>query len=202
MASLYHSYSQNIINENSKGFELINKNKLSLLTGIKSSSPSTGFIDYGFIKDNNKLSRNLNKNLTSLSLNNNKTKFGNSSIFSKRENAFHQSIQNNKKVFKYQNFSLFEEKGRTTINRIKNQKKRRNYNDLNNKKYIALYLTQNILKTNKTMLPIINNEKSIIKYFKENNNMDKDKNRKKFENINYRRFFEDKKNKITIKVII
>ena len=126
-----------------------------------------------------------------MSLNENKTKHANYYIFSKRENAFHKSIQNNKKVFKHKNYSLFEEKAGTTMNRMKKRIKNNNLkSNKRNKsnKYSSLYLTQNILRANKTMLPLINNEKSIYKYFYENNFKDKivhKKNIKKMINTNY-----------------
>ena len=85
-----------------------------------------------------------------------------------------------KNVFKYQNYSLFEEKAGTTINRIK--KRIRNNNNLKNNKYSSLYLTQNILRVNKTMLPLINNEKSIYKDFYENNFKDKIAHKKNIKN--------------------
>jgi hypothetical protein len=174
--TLHQSHSQQIIFENPKK-DSIRKYDLYKTSNIKSPTSSL-FINYGYIKDTNKLSRNINKRLTSISLIENKTKYANFYIFSKRENAFHQSMQNNKKVFKYQNFSLFEEKGKTTSNKIRRNKI--NNNNLNNNKSSSLYLTQNILRENKSMLPFISNEKSIIKDFDANKTfIDKDDNRQK-----------------------
>ena len=194
--TLHQSHSQNIIFENPK----IEKYDLYKTSNIKSPSSSL-FINYGYIKDTNKLSRNFNnKRLTSISLIGNKTKYANYYIFSKRENAFHQSIQNNKKVFKYQNFSLFEEKGKTTTNKIRRKKK--NNNNLNNNKYSSLYLTQNILRENKTMLPLIGNEKSINKDFDGNKTfIDKEDKQKITTSTNYATVIKDKNflNKITDK---
>ena len=194
--TLHQSHSQNIIFENPK----IEKYDLYKTSNIKSPSSSL-FINYGYIKDTNKLSRNFNnKRLTSISLIGNKTKYANYYIFSKRENAFHQSIQNNKKVFKYQNFSLFEEKGKTTTNKIR--RKKNNNNNLNNNKYSSLYLTQNILRENKTMLPLIGNEKSINKDFDGNKTfIDKKDKQKITTSTNYATVIKDKNflNKITDK---
>ena len=191
MATLRHSHSQISIKENPKNREIIGKKDLN--PNIKTPSPSNLFINYSF-KENDKLSRNNNKKLTSISLNENKTKYANRYIFSKREFAFHQSIQNNKKVFKYQNYSLFEEKAGTTINRIK--KRIKNNNNLKRNKYSSLYLTQNMLRANKTMLPLINNEKSIYKDFYENNfndNIDYKKNiKEKMINTNYAQVMKDR----------
>ena len=173
MSTLRHSHSQKSIKENPKNREIIGKKDLN--SSIKTPSPASLFINYS-LKENDKLSRNNNKKLAYLSLNENKTKYANYYIFSKREFAFHQSIQNNKKVFKYQNYSLFEEKAGTTLNRIK--KRIKNNNNLKRNKYSSLYLTQNMLRANKTMLPLINNEKSIYKDFYENNFKDKIAHRK------------------------
>ena len=97
-------------------------------------------------------------------------------------------------MFKYQNYSLFEEKAGTTINRIK--KRIKNNNNLKRNKYSSLYLTQKILKANKTMLPLINNEKSIYKDFYENNfndNIDYKKNiKEKMINTNYAQVMKDR----------
>ena len=169
METLHHSHSQRNVIENQKN---------ELNPSIKTPSPSNLFINY-YLKENDKLSRNNSKKLTYLSLNENKSKYANYYIFSKREYAFHKSIQNNKKVFKYQNYSLFEEKAGTTINRIK---KRIRNNNLKNNKYSSFYLTQNILRVNKTMLPLINNEKSIYKDFYENNFKDKIAHKKNIKN--------------------
>ena len=191
MATLYHSHSQKSVKENQKNREIIGKKDLN--SSIKTPSPASLFINYS-LKENDKLSRNNNKKLTSISLNENKTKYANYYIFSKREFAFHQSIQNNKKVFKYQNYSLFEEKAGTTRNKIK--KRIKNNNNLKSNKYSSLYLTQNILRANKTMLPLINNEKSIYKDFYENNFNDKidyKKNiKRKMINTNYFQVMKDR----------
>ena len=102
-------------------------------------------------------------------------------IFSAKENMpFIKVFKIIKNVFKYQNYSLFEEKAGTTINRIK--KRIRNNNNLKNNKYSSFYLTQNILRVNKTMLPLINNEKSIYKDFYENNFKDKIAHKKNIKN--------------------
>ena len=191
MSTLRHSHSQKSIKENPKNREIIGKKDLN--SSIKTPSPASLFINYS-LKENDKLSRNNNKKLTSISLNENKTKYANCYIFSKREFAFHQSIQNNKKVFKYQNYSLFEEKAGTTLNRIK--KRIKNNNNLKRNKYSSLYLTQNMLRANKTMLPLINNEKSIYKDFYENNfndNIDYKKNiKEKMINTNYAQVMKDR----------
>ena len=187
METLYYSNSQKNINENP-----INKNELNkkeLNSSIKALSPSNIFINNEYIQVNSKLSRNHNQKLASISFIENKTKYANHYIFSKRELAFHKNILNNKKVFKYQNYSLFEEKPGTTIHRIK-KKPKININNLKNNKYSSLYLTQNLLKSNKTMLPLIKSEKSMYKDFNENKFNDKFDNKNKITNTNYVRIIK------------
>ncbi len=187
METLYYSNSQKNINENP-----INKNELNkkeLNSSIKALSPSNIFINNEYIQVNSKLSRNHNQKLASISFIENKTKYANHYIFSKRELAFHKNILNNKKVFKYQNYSLFEEKPGTTIHRIK-KKQKININNLKNNKYSSLYLTQNLLKSNKTMLPLIKSEKSMYKDFNENKFNDKFDNKNKITNTNYVRIIK------------
>ena len=171
MTSLHHSQSQKIINVRKRS--LFPKRETIQIFNINTPSPSTIFINYENNKSNNDLSRNFNKRLTSISLNENKTKYANFYIFSKREYAFHKSIENNKKVFKYQNYSLFEEKNRT-VNRLKRKIQRNN--DILNNNHSSLYLTQNILKSYKTKLPLINKDKPINK---DNDSTFMDKNQNK-----------------------
>lgn len=172
---LHQSHSQQFIKVKSKNDE-INEKEYFPIKKINSLSPSSLFINYEFNKSNYNLSRNNKKNATIL-LCDDKTKYANFNIFNKREFAFHKSIDNNKKVFKYQNYSLFEEKGRTTmnINRKRIKKNIVNINFMNNK---SLYLTDNIIKENKTMLPLINNEKTKIKFNVNKSFIDKEENKK------------------------
>ena len=171
MTSLHQSHSQKIINTKNK--VLIPKKETIQIFNVNTPSPSTVFINYGYNK-NHDLSRNFNKKLTSISLSENKTKYDNFYIFSKREYAFNKSIENNKKVFKYHNYSYFEEK-----KQLKNQKKakfKRNNDNILSHNHSSLYLTQNILKTFKTKLPLIYKEKSINK---DNDSTFRDKNQNK-----------------------
>ena len=89
MTSLHQSHSQKIINTKNK--VLIPKKETIQIFNVNTPSPSTVFINYGFNK-NHDLSRNFNKKLTSISLSENKTKYDNFYIFSKREYAFNKSI--------------------------------------------------------------------------------------------------------------
>jgi len=140
---------------------------------LKSSinTPSSIFKkrEYESHKNSHILSRNKNINnmkLTSLSLNEKKSKYANFTIFKKREYAFHKSIENNKKVFKYQNYSLFEEKKRPTLKKIRTNFNRNNSNllQLSKTNFSSLYLTENAFGMNKTnnIQKINNNKKSLV----------------------------------------
>ena len=163
--SLQHSKSEKILQIKPITPTIINKKHIFPISGINSPSPTSLLMNYESNKNNNIFSRNNNKNITSITVKDHKTKYTNFNIFSKRENAFHKSIEKNKKVFKYQNYSLFEEKGKTVTARRVKRKNKRNIENLIIKNFSALFLTHNILIDNKTMFPIITKEKNKIKEF-------------------------------------
>ena len=163
--SLQHSKSEKILQIKPITPTIINKKHIFPISGINSPSPTSLLMNYESNKNNNIFSRNNNKNITSITVKDHKTKYTNFNIFSKRENAFHKSIEKNKKVFKYQNYSLFEEKGKTVTARRVKRKNKRNIENLIIKNFSALFLTHNILIDNKTMFPIITKEKNKNKEF-------------------------------------
>ena len=163
--SLQHSKSEKILQIKPITPTIINKKHIFPISGINSPSPTSLLMNYESNKNNNIFSRNNNKNITSITVKDHKTKYTNFNIFSKRENAFHKSIEKNKKVFKYQNYSLFEEKGKTVTARRVKRKNKRNSENLIIKNFSALFLTHNILIDNKTMFPIITKEKNKNKEF-------------------------------------
>lgn len=160
MTSLYHP-------KFLKSLQLKKSNTIREKDFFKKSSintPSSLFTkkEYESQKNSDTLSRNININnmkLTSLSLNDKRTKYANFTIFNKREYAFHKSIENNKKVFKYQNYSLFEEKKRPTLKKIKANFNRNNSNMFNFSKtnFSSLYLTESRLGMNSTKAQNKNN---------------------------------------------
>ena len=179
MASLHQSKSEKLFQIKPSTPSIFNRKEIFPLSGNNSPSPTSLFMNYEYNKKNNIFSKNNNNNITSMSLKNNKSKYANFNIFTKREIAFHKCIENNKKVFKYQNFSLFEEKGKTiTAKRIK-KKKKRNIDNLIIKSFSALYLTQNILQSNKTILPFINKEKLQIREYEKKDLKKKTENKNK-----------------------
>ena len=118
-----------------------------------------------FYTKKNIIKNNYNR-LTPSCLRRNKTKYGNFFIFGKRELAFHKSIREGRKVFKYHQ-STMEDEGKKRMKKIN-----------------SLYLTEAILKRNKTMLPLIDKEKWT---FEENDmsiynlNFNKEKTRNKYD---------------------
>ena len=116
------------------------KNKHNNSSNSKKEIFSKTTIDF-FSKNNIK---NKYNKLTPSCLRRSKTKYGNFFIFGKRELAFHKSIREGRKVFKYHQ-STFEDDDKKKV-KIK--------------KISSLYLTEALLKRNKTMLPLIDKEKS------------------------------------------
>ena len=98
-----------------------------------------------FHSRNNVIKNNYNK-LTPSCLHRSRTKYGNFFIFGKRELAFHKSIKEGRKVFKYHQSTIdYEDPRKARIRKIN-----------------SLYLTETLIKRNKTMLPLIDKDKSII----------------------------------------
>ena len=192
MTSLSLSNSQRVMKlVKNRPIGINNKNPFPL-SNKKSSSPplSSLIIKYEHNKKNKKYNNNLSRNilinrLSSLSLNENKSKYANINIFQKREIAFHKSIENNKKVFKYQNYSLFEEKSRITLNSIKRNLKKNNTNRMR-RNASSLYLTENLLGESKSsMLPFINKGKSKVNSFNYTDKNEIKKNIKIIKNSNF-----------------
>ena len=94
-----------------------------------------------FYTKKNAIKNNYNR-LTPSCLRRSQSKYGNFFIFGKRELAFHKSIREGRKVFKYHQ-STMEDDSKKRIKKIN-----------------SLYLTDAIFKRNKTMLPLIDKEKS------------------------------------------
>ena len=116
-----------------------------------------------FYTKRNLIKNNFNR-LTPSYLRRSKTKYGNFFIFGKREIAFHKSMAEGRKVFKYHQSTMEEDKKRI-------------------KKINSLYLTETLLKRNKTTLPLIDKEKSTVdendlSIFNINNYKEKTRNKK------------------------
>jgi len=98
-----------------------------------------------FHSRNSVIKNNYNK-LTPSCLHRSRKKYGNFFIFGKRELAFHKSIKEGRKVFKYHQSTIEDEDPKKA--RIR--------------KINSLYLTETLIKRNKTMFPLIDKDKSII----------------------------------------
>ena len=86
---------------------------------------------------------NIYKKLNSTTISKSKTKYDNFYIFGKRELAFQKSMEEGRKVFKYHQSTIDIEEEKS--NRIR--------------KSNSLYLTEALLKKNKTMLPLIDRDR-------------------------------------------
>ena len=98
-----------------------------------------------FYPRNNSI-KNIYNKLSTTSLSKKNEKYGNFFIFGKRELAFNKSMREGRKVFKYHQSTIDEEDEK--IN-----KKR---------KISSLYITESLFKRNKTTLPLIDKDKSIV----------------------------------------
>ena len=87
--------------------------------------------------------RNLFNKLNSTTINKSKTKYDNYFIFGKRELAIQKSMEEGRKVFKYHQSTIDIEEEKSKRIRKKN----------------TLYLTEALLKKNKTMLPLIDKDR-------------------------------------------
>ena len=107
--------------------------------------------------------KNIYNRLTPSCLRKNKIKYGNYFIFGKREIAFHQSIKEGRKVFKYHQSTIDDENlgggGKIKIKKIN-----------------SLYITEALLKRNRTTLPLIDKDRSTFDDFDMTNFLNK-KNR-------------------------
>ena len=150
---------------------------------------------------NNKKATKKNK-LSSISLSQNRANYSNLIIFSKREKAFNKSIEQNKPMFKYSHYSSIEE-NESNDNSNKSIFK---FNKKFNNSFSPLYLTESIMKPNRSMQNFSNCENSsTFSIFKNNNNEydintnnDLNKNRNLiFKNYNH---FGNQKEKINMKL--
>ena len=94
--------------------------------------------------------KNIYNKLTPSCLRRSKIKYGNYFIFGKRELAFHKSIKEGRKVFKYHQSTIDDDNDK---------------NKIRFKKINSLYLTEALFKRNRTMLPLIDKDKSILDEF-------------------------------------
>ena len=118
-----------------------NNNNNSITKEIVSKTTMDFYTKKNVIKNNyNKMSP------SSLYKSKNKAKYGNFFIFGKRELAFHNSIREGRKVFKYHQSSIDDEDD----------------NKVRLKKVNSLYLTEALFKRNRTTLPLIDRDRSII----------------------------------------
>ena len=141
------------------------KNKTNKINNNSSLSTKEIFskTTIDFYTKRNLIKNNFNR-LTPSCLRRSKTKYGNFFIFGKREIAFHKSMAEGRKVFKYHQSTMEEDKKRI-------------------KKINSLYLTETLLKRNKTTLPLIDKEKSTVdendlSIFNINNYKEKTRNKK------------------------
>ena len=144
--------------------KMINKNKIY---SYKNNSKS-------------KTTNNLFFKKNPISLYQKRKNYDNSSIFGKREEAFHKSIEDKKKVFKYQNYSFNE----NDIVEFVGNRTSKNIH----KENLSFYLTERMIKSNSTFLPNIFNKEKIStknknqrKIFVDNNLLNKIINRKNIE---------------------
>lgn len=184
---------------------IINSNSLNYFK-IKTSplSPRSFYIKLNNIySNNNKKSLKRNK-LSSLSLSQNRANYSNLIIFSKREKAFNKSLEQNRPIFKYNHYSSIEE----NENIDNNNKRIFHFNRKDNNSFSPLYLTESILKSNRSMKNFINYENSSTNSIFKNNNNENDININNnndlnkninliFKNYNH---FGSKKNKINMKL--
>ena len=98
---------------------------------------------------------NIYKKLNSTTISKSKTKYDNFYIFGKRELAFQKSMEEGRKVFKYHQSTIDIEEEKS--NRIR--------------KTNSLYLTEALLKKNKTMLPLIDRDRDRDKSTFEENDL-------------------------------
>ena len=96
----------------------------------------------------NNNSNSLNKKFNSIT--SRTSRYSNDFIFRKRELVFNKSLEKNKTTFKYLNYTLFDKNKRTVYNRKNNTQK-----NIFKKKAESLFLTDNIIKANKSMFPFI-----------------------------------------------
>ena len=127
--------------------KLENKNKNNKSNKTKEIFSKTT-IDF-YPKNNIK---NIYNKLTPSCLRKNKIKYGNYFIFGKRELAFHQSIKEGRKVFKYHQSTIDDEN-------------LRGGSKIKIKKINSLYITEALLKRNRTTLPLIDKDKSTFDEF-------------------------------------
>ena len=188
--SLYKSNSLNVIkyNYNSPKFQNIKVQKFSP-TIIKQK--------INYLKNNsNSITKNKCNSVTSRS-----SRFSNHYIFMKREKIFNKSLKEKRSIFKYLKYTLFDERKRN----INNKNKCSKHNILNNKSS-SLYLTENLIKTDKYMFQFIQRENSSIleldnnEYSNNIDNIDIFKNKKKTIFNNYNNFGRKRK-KINLKII-
>ena len=151
------------------------------------------------VYDNNNI-RSIKRNkLSSLSLKN--RNYSNEIIFSKREKAFNKSIELNKSLFKYNQYSSIEENDISD----NNNKRIFYYNRKKNNSFSPLYLTESILKPNKSMSHFGNyaNSSTNTLFKKNSNEYDINNDLNKDRNLIFKNYihFGNKKKKINMKLI-
>ena len=171
---------------------------------IKTSplTPKSFYIKLNKIYSNNNKKATKKNKLSSISLSQNRANYSNLIIFSKREKAFNKSIEQNKPMFKYNHYSSIDE-NESNDNSNKSIFK---FNKKFNNSFSPLYLTESIMKPNRSMQNFSNCENSSTNsIFKNNNNEydintnnDLNKNRNLiFKNYNH---FGNQKEKINMKL--
>ena len=171
---------------------------------IKTSplTPKSFYIKLNKIYSNNNKKATKKNKLSSISLSQNRANYSNLIIFSKREKAFNKSIEQNKPMFKYNHYSSIEE----NENNDNSNKSIFKFNRKFNNSFSPLYLTESIMKPNRSMQNFSNCENSsTFSIFKNNNNEydintnnDLNKNRNLiFKNYNH---FGNQKEKINMKL--
>ena len=83
------------------------------------------------------------------------SRYSNEYIFMKREIVFNKSLEENRKTFKYIKYNVFDRNKRVVNNKKRNYKK-----NFAEKKALSLYLTENIIKNNQAMFPLLKRDNS------------------------------------------
>lgn len=121
------------------------KNQNNSLRITRNYNLKSSATDNFYLKNN---IRNLFNKLNSTTINKSKTKYDNFFIFGKRELAFQKSMEEGRKVFKYHQSTIDIEEEKSKRIRKKN----------------TLYLTEALLKKNKTMLPLIDKDRDKLTF--------------------------------------
>jgi len=185
--SLNNSKSQNrlILNSNSFNFFKIKESPLS---------PRNFYIKLNNIY----ISKKRNK-LSSISLSQNRANYSNQIIFSKREKVFNKNLEQNKPLFKYNHYSSIEE----NENNDNNNNKRIFICNRKNNSLNSLYLTESVLKPNKSVNQFPNFDNSSTNtLLKSNNEYDINNDLNKNRNLIFEKYnqFGNKKKKLNMKL--